>query len=96
MEKYTEEWLKQSDYDMDTAEYMHQGGRNLYAVFMCHLAIEKTLKGLYYEKRRKLPPKSHNLIHLVNEIGSKPPEKPGKFIPNFGDFTDAGRTIGRA
>ena len=26
------------------------------------------------------PPKSHNLIYLLNEIGVKPPEDPGKFI----------------
>jgi len=52
----------------------------MYAVFMCHLAIEKALKGLYYEKQRKLPPRSHNLIYLLNEIGIKPPEAPGKFI----------------
>ncbi len=56
MEKQTQEWLNQSDYDMDTAEYMHQGGRHIYAVFMCHLAIEKALKGLYYEKRLEFPP----------------------------------------
>jgi HEPN domain-containing protein len=80
MEKQTTECLRQCDYDMETAEYMHQGGRHIYAVFMCHLAMEKALKGLYYEKRRNLPPKSHNLIYLLNEIGIKPPDPPGKFI----------------
>jgi len=80
MEKRTEEWLKQSAYDMDTAVYMHEGGRHIYAVFMCHLAVEKALKGLYYEKQRNIPPKSHNLIYLLNEIGIKPPIEPGKFI----------------
>lgn len=80
MEKRTEEWFIQCDYDMQTAEYMYQGGRNMYAVFMCHLAIEKALKGLYYQKQRGLPPKSHNLIYLLNQIGIKPPGKPGKFI----------------
>jgi len=80
MEKRTKEWLKQSAYDMDTAVYMHEGGRHIYAVFMCHLAVEKALKGLYYEKRRDIPPKSHTLIYLLNEIGIKPPTEPGKFI----------------
>lgn len=65
---------------MDTAFYMHQGGHYMYAVFICHLAIEKALKGLYYEKKRQVPPKSHNLIYLLNEIGIKPPQDPGKFI----------------
>ena len=80
MEQRTEEWMIQSDYDMDTAEYMHSGDRNIYAVFMCHLSIEKALKGLYYEKKRSIPPKSHNLIYLLNEIGINLPVEYGKFI----------------
>lgn len=80
MEKRTEEWLRQSDYDMDTADFMFQGGRYFYAVFMCHLAIEKSLKGLHYERPRQIPPKSHSLVYLLNEIGIRPPEEQGKFI----------------
>ena len=80
MEKRTEEWFKQSDYDMDTAEYMHKGARYIYAVFMCHLAVEKSLKGIYYENLKEIPPKSHNLILLMNKIEIKPPENFGKFI----------------
>ena len=72
--------MRQSDYDMDTALYMYNGARYIYAVFMCHLAVEKALKGLYYEKLWKIPPKSHNLVYLLNEIGIKPPSEPGKFI----------------
>ncbi len=64
---------------------MHKGGRHIYAVFMCHLAIEKALKGLYYEKKRKIPPKSHNLVYLLNEIGINPPKVPGRFIVKLGE-----------
>lgn len=32
---------------MKTAEAMFNSKRYLYAVFMCHLAIEKALKGIY-------------------------------------------------
>ena len=80
MEKRTVEWINHSDYDMDTAVYMYDGGRYIYAVFMCHLAIEKALKGLYYEKHLSIPPKSHNLIYLLNQMGIKPPPDHGKFI----------------
>lgn len=85
MEARTQEWLKQADYDMDTAVYMHEGGRHIYAVFMCHLAIEKALKGLFYETHREIPPKTHNLIYLLNKIGIKPPSKPGKFIAKLSE-----------
>lgn len=65
---------------MDTAEFMFNGGRYFYSVFMCHLSIEKALKGLYQNKSGEIPPKVHNLIYLINKIGSKPPETIGKFF----------------
>ncbi len=67
-----EEWLKQADYDMDTADAMHGSGRYFYAVFMCHLSIEKALKGLYYKVLDEVPPKTHNLLYLLNKVGKKP------------------------
>ncbi len=42
------EWFFQSDYDLETAKDMFKSGRNVYCIFMCHLSIEKALKGLLY------------------------------------------------
>lgn len=75
-----EEWLKQADYDIDTAEAMFNSGRFIYAVFMCHLATEKALKGLYSQTLREVPPKTHNLLFLLNKIGKKPEQELEKFI----------------
>jgi HEPN domain-containing protein len=47
---------------------------------MCHLAIEKALKGLYQKKLQQIPPKIHNLIYFLNSIGIKPDETIGRFI----------------
>jgi len=80
MAKDRKEWLKQSDYDFDTAEYMFAGGRYFYAVFMCHIAIEKALKGLYNKITNEVPAKSHNLIYFLNKLEIDPPEKIGKFL----------------
>jgi len=80
MAKTRKEWLKQSDYDFDAAEYMFAGGRNFYAVFMCHIAIEKALKGLYCRITNEVPAKSHNLIYFLNKLEIEPPEKIGKFL----------------
>lgn len=80
MAKDPQEWLLQAQYDLDTAEYMFSGERYFYAVFMCHLAIEKALKGLYLQKLGIEPPKTHNLIYLLNKIGIKPDESKGKFL----------------
>ena len=63
-----EEWLRQADYDMETAEAMFTSNRSIYAVFMCHLAIEKALKGLFQKKQGELPPKIHNLMYFIEKL----------------------------
>lgn len=74
------QWLKQAEYDFDTAEYMFKGGRYLYTVFMCHLSIEKALKGLFTKKTSLVPPKTHNLVYFLDKLKIAPPEIIGKFI----------------
>jgi len=74
------EWLKQADYDMGAADAMFASARYLYAVFMCHLSIEKSLKGLYSKELAEVPPKTHNLLYLVKKIGKKPHKDLLKFI----------------
>ena len=75
MTKKPEEWFKQAAYDLKTAEVMLENKRFIYAVFMCHLAIEKALKWLYQFRLNEVPPKVHNLIYLVEKIGLSPSEK---------------------
>ena len=91
MSKKREEWLRQSDYDMDTAEFMFSGGRYFYAVFMCHLSVEKAIKGLYCERLKEEPPKVHNLVYMLNRIGIKPSEETGKFIVKLNEANIAAR-----
>ncbi|PIP35969.1 MAG: DNA-binding protein [Desulfobacterales bacterium CG23_combo_of_CG06-09_8_20_14_all_52_9] len=65
--KPPEEWFKQADYDLETAEAMFKSGRYIYTVFMCHLTIEKALKGLCTKHLQKRPPKTHNLLYLIEK-----------------------------
>jgi HEPN domain-containing protein len=62
--KLPAEWLKQAEYDMGTAISMFKTERFIYAVFMCHLAIEKVIKGIYSKVIKKDPPKTHDLVYL--------------------------------
>lgn len=78
--KKPQEWLRQASYDMKTADAMLTSKRYIYAVFMCHLAIEKALKGLFTLKLDEVPPKTHNLIYLVEKIQLELPEKLYDFI----------------
>jgi len=63
-----EEWFFQSDYDLETAYQMLLSGRNIYCIFMCHLSLEKALKGLFIKRINEFPQKLHDLIYFVNRI----------------------------
>ena len=80
MAKDQEEWFRQADYDIETAETLLNGGRYIYAVFMCHLCIEKALKGHYYKKFKKQAPKTHNLIFFIEAANLEIPKELSKFI----------------
>ena len=79
MSGQAEEWLKQADYDLGTAEAMFRSRRYIYAIFMCHLCLEKALKGLL-AKRGEIPPKSHDLVFLLDRIGIDIPEQHADFL----------------
>ncbi|MDR1039712.1 MAG: HEPN domain-containing protein [Deltaproteobacteria bacterium] len=45
-EKY-QYWLKDAQYDIESAEHNLTGARWFYSIFMCQQAIEKLAKGLF-------------------------------------------------
>ena len=75
MKKATRNWIASSKYDIETAKHMLKSGRYVYVVFMCHLSVEKLLKGLVAETQEDLPPKTHNLRYLVKLSKIEIPEK---------------------
>lgn len=66
--KAIKEWIEISQYDLHTAEAMLEKSRYLYVGFMCQQAVEKMLKALYVLKKEGMPPRTHNLLYLVDEI----------------------------
>lgn len=62
-------WLDVAEEDMSLAEYIFKGGHWLYAAFMCHQAIEKTLKAYWVSVRDDEPPYTHSHIKLSNGCG---------------------------
>lgn len=72
MVKTTKNWIEFAEYDLATAKSLLKAKREVYVIFMCHLAIEKTLKGLFSAKFNKLPPYTHNLIYPLNLLELKP------------------------
>jgi HEPN domain-containing protein len=85
--KSPEEWFRQAEYDLGTAEAMFSAGRYIYTVFMCHLSIEKALKGLYAIKFKKDPPKIHNLNYFCETAEIILGEDLHDFIDNLNDLS---------
>ncbi len=78
-DKY-KEWFYQSDYDYETAIDMFKSGRNIYCIFMCHLCLEKALKGLYLKRTGEFPIKSHSLVYFVDKMELKLSESYYEFL----------------
>lgn len=66
------DWLESSDYDFETAKAMLDAGRYNYCIFMCHQTVEKLLEALIIHLNKEFPPKSHNLITLLEMIDNNP------------------------
>ena len=73
MRPETEAWWQKAGDDLRSAQLLQSGEAWDSAVFYAHQAVEKALKALYIEQRRRMPPKTHNLVELAREL-SAPPE----------------------
>jgi len=60
------EWIRRSEYDIETAEAMLKARRYLYVVFCSQQAIEKRLKAIIVEKSGQMPPRIHDLVRLAD------------------------------
>lgn len=74
------EWYLQSDYDLETAEALLNSKRYVYCIFMCHLCLEKSLKGLYVKRNGEFPGRTHSLAYLVEKLGIRMAVEDVEFI----------------
>lgn len=58
---------------------------SIYSVFMCHLSIEKYLKGIYRINQNVEPPRVHSLVSLVEVNKISVPEKFKNFLLEIDD-----------
>jgi len=62
-------WVRLAQYDLDTADALLHARRYLYVGFMCHQAIEKSLKAEVVRATKGVPPFTHNLSVLAQRAG---------------------------
>ncbi len=72
--KVFEKWWLMSDEDLSTAETIYEGGHFINCLFMCHMSVEKALKGLWLKQHPgslehpSNPPYTHSLLRLRREL----------------------------
>jgi len=62
-------WLDHVHEDISAAECLFQGGHWLYVAFLCHQALEKSLKAYYTATNDDDPPYTHSHTRLLNVCG---------------------------
>lgn len=61
-------WLDSAVHDLEAAESLYSAGKYDWCLFLGHLVLEKALKAAYVRKHEDvLPPRTHNLVRLIQE-----------------------------
>jgi len=85
--KAAAEWFRQTAYDMKSAESLFIKKQYIHCVFFCHLALEKTLKGIYVKKKGELPARTHNLLYFVEKLDLKPEKEMDNFLTDLNSMS---------
>lgn len=87
MNRQVKNWLDSASYDLETAQQMYESGRYIYAIFFCHLALEKILKAKVQEVTGRFPPKTHSLRYLLTLSDLVPPDEIVQFLSKLSDVS---------
>jgi HEPN domain-containing protein len=80
MKPQTQQWLDMAHYDLRAAKHNFDTRTYLYVIFLCHLTIEKLLKGCITEFTEDFPPPIHDLNKLVRLAKLALPDELARFV----------------
>jgi HEPN domain-containing protein len=91
-EDYIEFWIEQSQDDWNAVYTLFKGRNYLQSLFFAHLVIEKLCKALWIKfNGENIPPKTHNLIHLLSATPIELTVEISEFLLNLNRFQLEGR-----
>ncbi|MCX5654911.1 MAG: HEPN domain-containing protein [Planctomycetota bacterium] len=91
MEKQVAYWRDGAEEDWAVARELVGLGRSRHGLFFAHLAMEKILKAHVCAATRKLAPRIHNLLILVEITGLRLSQDRRKTLATLNAFCLAGR-----
>lgn len=85
-------WFDQANDDWEAVHTLLQGKKYLQALFFAHLVIEKLCKAIWIKHNEtNVPPKTHNLLHIISQTPVKLSEAQSEFMLNLNRFQLEGR-----
>jgi len=69
LKKAIQHWVSSALYDLEVARTLFKKAKYPYALFFCHLALEKALKSLVVKSTGRQADPIHNLVMLARKSG---------------------------
>jgi HEPN domain-containing protein len=79
-------WFDLVDEDIIVAESNFNNKHFSWCLFICHLAVEKSLKGLFVQNLAETPPKVHDLVKLAKMAGLSISDNDLRFLNQMNRF----------
>jgi HEPN domain-containing protein len=89
--KQIQHWRNGADEDLVVAQELISHGKIRHALFIAHLALEKTLKAHVCRNTGELAPRIHNLVRLTEVAGLKLTEEQIDLLADVNEFNIEGR-----
>jgi len=85
MKKITKKWVKFAKDDLKNAKILLKNKRYLGAIYYSHQTIEKFLKAILVEKKKKVP-KTHDLLDLLKQTELPYPRETLEFLQELNPY----------
>ncbi len=79
-------WIKSSDNDYETMEYLFKGKNYPWSLFVGHILVEKLLKAYYVKSIDANTPYIHDLLRIADKAGLELSEEQKNFLDTLTSF----------
>jgi len=79
-------WLNSAKHDLQVAETLFQNEKYDWCLFIAHLVLEKSLKACCVKYKDAFPPRTHDLVRLINLAGLTLDEETLDFLDTVNSF----------
>jgi HEPN domain-containing protein len=86
LDKQVAYWIDSANHDFEVAVSLYENRKYDWCLFIAHLVLEKILKGLYHKRTGNFPPRTHDLVRLIDMIGLNVDEDLVNFLDSVNTF----------